>query len=232
MMSLGSFGGGGPSSSPPTSNLSALAPPFTVDRSNSKPSASPLLQFSESPYATGFSHTWQYANPAASGLDAYQKSELEADSTNITPMSSANDYHFRYSVSESNNTPSNCWSTLNSTAKTSTDPFLYDSEVGTYYPPYVSPVADEGTPLVALSDPSYDVLPSSGLVSANASSQVDYTQSLSGLEYTPSWGGICYGLVDTKRGKHAELDGSFIKDKSNASVSVAFTNYLNPACRL
>lgn len=228
-MGFGSFGGGGPSSSPSSSNLSALAPPFTVDRSNSKPSTASLVQFPESSYATSFGHIWQYANPPVSEPLAYQKSQLETDSTIITPVTSTNDYHFQYCASSSSdNKQSNHWSTLNPCSETETDVFSFDPKLETYYPHYVSPVVDDATPLVPLNDSSFDVLPSSGLVSTSASVPVDYTRSLSGLEYNPNWGGACYGVVDAKRGKHAKLDGcSFVAERSNATDAVAYTSYLN-----
>lgn len=233
-MGFGSFGGGGSSPSPSSSNLSASAPPFTVDRSNSKPGTASLLQFPESSYATSFGHTWQFANPPVSGPVVYKKSELETDSTIITPATSANDYHFRYCPSPADNKQSNHWSTLSPCSETAIDAFLFDPKVETYYPRYVSPVVDDGTPLVALNDPSYDVLPPSDLVSSNASAPVDYTQSLSDLEYNRNWGGggACYGVVDAKRGKHAKLDGSFVSEKSNATDAVAYTSYLNQGCNM
>ncbi|KAL3524480.1 hypothetical protein ACH5RR_017314 [Cinchona calisaya] len=233
MMGLGSLGCGGPSSSSSSSlssNLSALAPPFSVDRFHSKPSSNPLLEFPDlQPYAAPFGQSWQYSNPSAPRPDLYQKSELDIDSTRITSVPLPNDYGFRYSVSHSNDydpqtTP---WSTLNPTTKSSAATFSYDGKVESYYPPYVSSVVNNNAPLVTLSEPSYDMLPSSGLVSANTPSQVDYTQSLSGLEYTPQWHGGWKGLVDAKRGKHAELDVHFSFNSPNAGDSQAYGNLLN-----
>ncbi|KAL3521726.1 hypothetical protein ACH5RR_019875 [Cinchona calisaya] len=241
MMGLGSLGGGGPSSSSlsSSSNLSALAPPFTVERFNLRPptSNSPV-QFSDSqPYAASaapFGHTtWQYLNPSAPTPrpDMYQKSELDIDSnTRITSVPLGNDYLFGYSDPRASNDPQHniSWSTVNPSPKNSSATFLYDGKVESYYPPFVSPVVNHDSPLVPLTEPHYDMLPSSGLVSSsNLPSQVDYTLSLSGLEYPPQWHGGWNGLVDAKRGKGAALDGGFSLDNRNAGDAHAHGSQMN-----
>ncbi|CDP16011.1 unnamed protein product [Coffea canephora] len=241
MMGFGYWGDGGPSpssssaaaSSSASSNLSALAPPFTVERFSLRPPTSnPSVQLSDSqPYAAAHV-TWQYSNPSAPTCrpHVYQKCDLNLDSTRTTSVPTGNDYHFGYSVPQSNSDPQTThWSTVNPCAKSSSSAtFSYDAKVNSYYSPYVSPVVDHDSPLLALTEPSYDTLPSSGLLSSpNVPSQVDYTQSLSGLEYPPHWHTGWSGLIDAKRGKQAKLDMGFSLDITNAADSHAYGNHMN-----
>ncbi|KAL0299765.1 UNVERIFIED_CONTAM: hypothetical protein Sradi_6636300 [Sesamum radiatum] len=90
MAGLGSIGSGaGGNSSASSSNLSALAPPFTVDRLNTQPNSNPLLHYPDPPYSVEpFSHAWQYARPSAPGP------ELVMDSTGIASMPLSDEYRF------------------------------------------------------------------------------------------------------------------------------------------
>lgn len=224
MMGVGSLGyGGPPSSSTASSNLSALAPPFfTIDRFNSKPCSNPLVQFPESPYTAPFGHTWPYSTPSAPIPDMYQQSQLEIDSsTRITSVPLPDDYGFRYSMSQPDDPQPITWSTVNPGPKT------YDSKVDSFYPPYISSMVNHDSPLVAFSEPTYDLLPSSGLVSADLSSQVDYTQNLHGLEYTTELHGVWDGTLDGKLGKQAELTGSSFFDNTRAGGSSAYMKQMN-----
>lgn len=250
MMGLGYWGGGGgpsPSSSSSSSaaagaasssassNLSASAPPFTVERFSLRPpSSNSSVQFSDSqPYAAAHA-TWQYSSPyppaPTSRSHVYQQSDLNLDSTRITSVPIGNDYHFGFSVPQSNSDPQTThWSTVNPCVKSSSSAtFSYDAKADSYYPPYVSSVVDHDSPLLALTEPSYNTLPSSGLGSSpNVPSQVDYTQSLSGLEYPPHWHTGWNGLVDAKRGKQAELDFGFPLDITNTGDSRAYGSHMN-----
>ncbi|CAA2968195.1 Hypothetical predicted protein [Olea europaea subsp. europaea] len=225
MIGLGSMGSGvGGNSSSSTSNLSALAPPFTVERSNPKLSSIPILHFSDSSYTTApDSQTWQYPHPPAPGP------ELNIDSTimenfplvysspgPICPPS------IDWSVPIS--PPSTSWSALSTNAKTSTDVFSYAGEVKPYHSPYVSNMVGKDSPSVVEYGPFYDPR----LTSApDFSPQVDYVQSLSGLEYTPQWDDA-WAFDDGKKAKRVELDGSFSSKKVNIGDSLASKSYISP----
>ncbi|PSS04510.1 Secreted beta-glucosidase adg3 precursor [Actinidia chinensis var. chinensis] len=229
MMGLGSFANGGSSSS--SSNLSALAPPFTVDRFNPKPNSNPLANFTEPPYAVPFHSSfpnWQYSHPSASRPDLFYNIESEFDSIRTTGLPTANDYGYlgSHSVSSSNAPmPS-----LSPNVSTAADRFTflqYSSAIPNncvepkeYYPP-LSPVVDDAIPLVTLNEPSYDLLSPSHVGPLCGTSQVDYTRSLSGLEYTPPWSGIWNRLADEEQGKRVGRDGNFcLEGKSDAGSYV------------
>ncbi|XP_016445059.2 uncharacterized protein LOC107770282 [Nicotiana tabacum] len=208
MMGLGSLGNGGSSSS--FSNLSPLAPPFTVDRSNSKPTSNPLLNSS-------FGQSWQYAaaDPSPSGYIFFSKHEIVTDSvpTTCLPEFSPSD-----SVIKPHNS-NNLWSTSNPTANTSTDPYSSFGCEG-YYAPYVpNSVVSNDTPSASFNETSFDVLPNSGgNIPVNVSSQVDYSQSLSGLEYpVPHWNSVWSQMTDGKQDER----------KVNASASFGYRNCIS-----
>ncbi|KAA8533520.1 hypothetical protein F0562_031046 [Nyssa sinensis] len=225
-MGLGSLGNGGSSSS--SSNLSASAPPFSVDRSNPKP---PLFHLTES-FSSSF-HNWQYSHSSASTPDFFGNPVTEVDSIRTTYLPSMNDH--LYSGSQSISSPSTHWPPLNPTVKNETNAFSYLQYSGgiptnhvdskPYYPSYVPPV-DDDTPLVSLNEPSYDLLSSSLVVPLDGSSQVDYTESLSGLEYTTQWGGFWNGLADREQGKRLELDRSFCSEEMDVAGSYAYKDYM------
>ncbi|XP_073016399.1 uncharacterized protein [Primulina eburnea] len=129
----GNGAGGNPSSS--TSNLSASAPPFTVDRSNLNHNSNPLLHHPESSYGTEpFSDTWKYTNSSS------HKPELDMHSTRTTsfPLSDA------MSTSPS---PTH-WMPCSRDAKTLGNTLAYGGGVKSYYPSVVPPMVDESSPLV------------------------------------------------------------------------------------
>ncbi|KAK4351040.1 hypothetical protein RND71_030353 [Anisodus tanguticus] len=200
MMDLGSLGNGGSSSS--FSNLSPLAPPFTVDRSNSKPGSTQLLNFTDFNSYTGSvpfgQQSWQqYTDPSSvTGYNFYPKHEILTDS--VLPTTCIPDFTPCDSVKPSSN---NLWSTSNPTANTSTDTY------SGYYGPYVPSIVSNDTPSAAFNEPSFDVLPNSGNIPVNTSSQVDYTQNLSGLEYPVShwsvWNKVGDGKQDEGKGVNA-----------------------------
>lgn len=221
MMGLGSLGNGGSSSS--FSNLSPLAPPFTVDRSNSKPNSNQLLNFSDSSY-TGtvpFGQSWQYADPSAAGYNFFPKHEIVTDSVPTTCMPLPPEF----SPSDSVKPSSNLWSTSNPTANASTDAYSFGHEG--YYGPYVPSIVNNDHPSAAFNEPSLDVLPNSGNIPVNASSQVDYTQSLSGLEYPVSHWSFFSKVADGKQDERKGVDGSFSLGKVNADASFGYRNCMS-----
>ncbi|CAK9158255.1 unnamed protein product [Ilex paraguariensis] len=226
MMGVGYLGSGGPSSS--SSNLSALAPPFTVDRSNPKSNSNPLVHFNDSLYAAPFNQTWVYPYSTAPRPDFVSNPDLEVDSIRTTSLPLANDNGYPGSGSIN---PSGHWSTLHPTAKTGRDAFSYSVEAKPYCHPYVLPMVDDDSPLVAINEPSYDLLSTSGHSRLNVSPQVDYTQSLSPLEYKPQWSGFWTGLADAKRSKRIELDGSSYSEEKNGSGSHVYKPYIKQGAR-
>ncbi|KAL6541452.1 hypothetical protein OROGR_010938 [Orobanche gracilis] len=201
MMRLGPLGSGtGGNSSSSTSNLSALAPPFTVDRLNPKPNSNPNLHYSDPLYmAEPYSHVWPYASPSA------PISELAFESTGITTVSSSDDYR---TISPT----STHWSSLNSGTKTSASAFAYGgTEVKHYYSPYVPPLVEgEVSLLVEDGESNYDVGP---ILGPSLKSQIDCTSSLWDVNYEAPWVENM-GFDDGKRAKREELDGSFF-EKAN-----------------
>ncbi|KAK4431246.1 hypothetical protein Salat_0886700 [Sesamum alatum] len=218
--SMGSGAGGGNSSSS-SSNLSALAPPFTVDRLNSQPNSNPLLHYPDPPYSVEpFSHAWQYARPSAPGP------ELVMDSTGITSVPLSDEY--RFSASASISPTSTHWSALSPGARTPVSAFAYGGEVKPYYSSqYGPPLVGEDSLLVKDEGSHYNAVPvpTSGL---SVTPQLDYTQSLFDLEYGHQWvDGL--GFDDGKRAKRVELDGSFSSEMANVGGSYSYNNQLNQA---
>lgn len=208
MMGLGSLGngvmGGGGGTSSSFSNLSPLAPPFTVDRSNSKPGSTQLLNFSDSAYtgSVPFGQSWtQYA--AASG-------SLSPD---FTPSDSVK------------HTSNNLWSTSNPTVNTSSEAYSFGGEG--YYAPYVPSVVSDDHHSSAFSEAAINVLPNSENMAVNVSSQVDYTQSLSGLEYPVSHWSFFSKVADGKQDERKGVDGSFSLGKVNAGASFGYGNCIS-----
>ncbi|KAL2558871.1 uncharacterized protein Fot_03610 [Forsythia ovata] len=177
-MVLGSMDSGARgNSSSSASNLSALAPPFTVHRSNPKHNSSTFLHYTEPPYAAELvSQSWQSPHPSP------PRPELNIDSTLTTSTRPVKDYQFLASTAIS--PPGARWSVLSPGAGNSKDAFSFAGEFKPYYTPYLSTVVGEELPLVVDNGPSYDMMPANGL---GVSSLVDDTQSLSSFEYTQLW---------------------------------------------
>lgn len=202
LSSMGSGGGGGNSS---TSNLSASAPPFTVDRLNPKPNSNPLLHYSDSPYVVDpFSHSSQYAHLSAPRV------EPAIDSNEIISVPVSDGY--RFSASASASPSSTQWSAHNS---------AYGGDVKPpYYNPYVPPLVGEDSLLAEGEGSHYNVALTSGL---GVTSQHDYTRSLFDLEYGPRWVDSL-GLDDGKRAKRSEFDGNFSSEKQYVGGSHGYEN--------
>ncbi|KAL4575705.1 hypothetical protein LXL04_011789 [Taraxacum kok-saghyz] len=233
MMGLGYLGSSSASSA--SSNLSPLAPPFTVDRSShNKPvlNSNSLSHLNDPSYGVPFTSSWPYSH--ASGASA--RHNILADSPRTTTLPS-NDSG--YMIPEPVNLPgTGNWSGLNSngkhgleqisphwsaaypSSKRVTDSFSYNlSEAKPFYPPYASSLRNDDIPLVTSSEPGYDLLSASGLAHGDETSQVDYTRSLSGLEYNPQQDSVWSG----KQVKKLETDDSFFSEEAN----LAYNNYLN-----
>ncbi|KAL3838010.1 hypothetical protein ACJIZ3_022601 [Penstemon smallii] len=200
---MGSGGGGG-NSALSFSSLSALAPPFTIDRLNPKPNSNPSSRFREAPYVIEpFRDTWPYACPSA------PTPELVVDSTGMTEMPLSSDYQFSASLSSISPCSQGSSSTM----------FSYGMEP--YYSP-CAPMVSDDYPLVEDNGARYDVAPTSGM---SVSSQIDYVQSSYDLEYGPKWENSS-GFDDGKRAKRVELDGSFSYEKANVGGSHSYNNQL------
>ncbi|CAI9274194.1 unnamed protein product [Lactuca saligna] len=244
MMGLGYLGSSSSSSS--SSNLSPLAPPFTVDRSNhNKPAlnSNSISHFNDPSYGVPFTSSWH----SSTG-----RQDFLADSGRTTTLP-LNDS--RYMIPEPVNLPTaGNWSGLNSNGKHGleqitpgrphwsavypsptkrvADSFSYNlSEAKPFYPPYASSssVNNDDIPLVTFSEPGYDLLSSSGIGLAHGhgdeTSQVDYTRSLSGLEYNPQQDSVwSTGLPEGKQVKKIERDDSFFSEEANLA---AYNNYFN-----
>jgi hypothetical protein len=220
-MGFGTYSNGGSSS--PSSNLSALAPPFSVDRSNSKPNINPSVNFSEPPYALPFHSSfpsWQYSHhPSASRPDFYPNHRSEVDSIRTTCQPSSDVPNPNYSAA----------SNPNFDAASDSFSFLqYSSEIPSkhggdkaYYPSFVSPVIEDDVPLVAINEPSYDLL-STSRAPLDGPMQVDYSD----LEYMPQWDSSWNRLSDLEQGKRVGLDGSFCSEDKNIAGSYVYKNYM------
>ncbi|CAK7324289.1 unnamed protein product [Dovyalis caffra] len=206
MMSYGvSFGynnGGGSSSS---SNLSASAPPFTVDRSVAKP----LLDLTEPTYPVSLNsslHNWVTSNSHSpnSRPDLFPITNLEFDSL---PSANAFAYSSPTSHVPSMNHP---------LVSASTDAVLYGQsnpsivEAEPYYPSsYVSPAIGSDVPLKMPHQSGYELLATSHVGTSNGSSRDDYPQSLVGLDHPTHWSGLWEGVTDGHQSKKMQLDGGF-----------------------
>lgn len=213
MMGLGTLGNGaGGYSSSSTSSLSALAPPFTVDRVNPRPNTNPFSHYSDSTYTVEpFNpHSWQYAHPSAPEPD------IVIDSPGIKTGPTSDDY--RFPATMSGNPSSAQWPVLNSGTQTTSSAFAYGGELEPYYSPHVPPLVGEDSLLIEDEGSRY----TSGL---SVTSQHDYTHSLFDLEYGPQ-SAECWGFDDGKRVKRSDMDGSFSSEKANFGGSGSFINQI------
>lgn len=229
-MGFGSYGNnGGPYSSPSSSNLSALAPPFTIDRSPTT-GYMPLVDLLEQTSKTGplnnssSLHNWLPPRSPTSEANFFSDPNLELNSVVSSPN---NPYNY---ASLSTQLPH-----LSTTVSASADAFTYaqsgDNVAKPYYPSYLSPPARKDGSLVIPDQSSYDWLSSCSHVAAatlDGSSNKDYSQRSSDLEYTAQWGGLWNGFSEWKPGKQGLFDGSFSRTKENdVPVSSIYEDYLN-----
>ncbi|GMH18427.1 hypothetical protein Nepgr_020268 [Nepenthes gracilis] len=204
-MALGSCRVGGSSSS----NLSALAPPFTVHKPFSKPNSSnPPLNFSEFPHVASFNPSIQIRQHPFCSTSGPNFTEAEPVlATSGLPSASV----YGYVDSLANNSTGTQFPSLNQAPVAAFDPFSYDqytSGMGmhTTFPestPYYSPyqVHQNGYSLAGCDKPGYDFLSNPGCAAQTGGlSQVDYSGSVSHLEYTPPWSGFWNGMTDGNSG--------------------------------
>ncbi|KAG5229470.1 Plant peroxidase [Salix suchowensis] len=181
--SYGYNNGGGSSTS--SSNLSASAPPFTVDRSVAKP----LLDLTEPTYPVSLNsslHSWVTSNSHISNSrpDLFPIPSLEFDSV-PSPLAFGTPRLFPNAIYE----------------PPSSEP---------YYPSsYVSPAIAIDDSLKILNQSGYELLSASHVGTSNGSTRDDYSQSLVGLEHTTQWSGLWEGVSDWHQSKKLQLDGSF-----------------------
>ncbi|KZV45257.1 hypothetical protein F511_10034 [Dorcoceras hygrometricum] len=204
MMGFGCLGeGSGDNSSLSISNLSALAPPFTVDRLNSNPmfSSNPVLNYSELSYAVEpYSHTSQFASPSAPGHEL----DIHPTETTRIPL---NDYHISDPIYLGS-----------SGVRWSDSAFVYGGGVKPYYSPSVPPMTAEGSTINEYDGRSSNAISPSGL---SVSSQLGYNQSLYDLEYGPQWADNV-GSSDGTRIKTVGLGGDFSSKNVNVGSSHSY----------
>uniref|UniRef100_A0A6N2LMT2 Uncharacterized protein n=1 Tax=Salix viminalis TaxID=40686 RepID=A0A6N2LMT2_SALVM len=208
------YGGGSSFSS---SNLSPLAPPFTVDRSVAKP----LLDLTEPTYPVSLNpsiHNWVSCNSHTpnSRTDLFPIPNLEFDSIQSPNV-------FGYS-SPTPQVPSKS----HPLALASTDAVLYGQsnpslvEAGPYYPSsYVSPAIGSDGPLKIPHQSGYELLSNSYVGTCNGSSHDDYTQSSLGLEHATQWSGLWEGVTDWNQSKKLQLDGGFCEEQNFINQGVS-----------
>lgn len=173
-MDSGSHGHEGSAAS--SSNLSALAPPFTVVP---KPIASPLGDLTEFSYGVPLSsslHNWLPSDYPDSGFGLYSNRTTE-----YHPMRSSDAYG--YGGSHDMHSPYTHLSPLNSIASVPVDGVATSTvEAQLYYPSYIPLPIEDHDPTVVPDETSYDLSSSSHVVTLDGSSKNDHTQSGCHLE--------------------------------------------------
>ncbi|XP_050387818.1 uncharacterized protein LOC126804090 isoform X2 [Argentina anserina] len=239
MMGFGTYGCGGPYlSSSSSSSLSALAPPFTVERPVHDPcmsqmvdSFTPLVEVTEPPYATppnASLHNWLPPHSPSSGSDLFANPPPA-----FGPVPSSNAY--RYAGLPTADSFSTNLPPMNTVSTPLSNACTYDQgldvvatslvEAKPYYPSYLSPALRGDSPMVAPDQPSYDWLSTTQFAPSDGSSQKEYTQRPSS-KYTAHWGGSWNGPAEWEQGKQGQFDGSFGPKETDAS-SLPYKNYLN-----
>ncbi|KAF5442636.1 hypothetical protein F2P56_035275 [Juglans regia] len=168
-------------SAPSSSNLSALAPPFTVV---TKPIVSSLGDWTEFSYGVPLSsslHNWLPSDYPDSGLGLYSNHGTEYD-----PIHSSDAYD--YGASHDIHSPYTHLSSVNPIAPVSVDGVATSNvEAQLYYPSYIPLPIEDHDPMVVPDETSYDLSSSSHVVTLDgSSSKNDHTQSGCHLE-----GGFC-----------------------------------------
>ncbi|XP_038708885.1 uncharacterized protein LOC120003837 isoform X2 [Tripterygium wilfordii] len=224
MMGLGSYDGGGfpPSSS---SNLSALAPSFTVDQFLPKLTSTPLLDLTQPPYTAPVYpsvHDWM-----ASQHTPYSRPDLFTNPSSAfdsTPSS----YPYTYPGSQVYDTFS---AYANSLYPASSNALLFDQgstisiEAKPHYPSYGSPEIHNYSPSVSHHLHSYDLLSASPV--GNMDRHDHYAQSLPKTKFmqVPFRDGSWEGLVDLNHGELGGLYGGISKEM-NLSGSTFYEDHM------
>ncbi|KAJ4835645.1 hypothetical protein Tsubulata_015321 [Turnera subulata] len=213
MMGHGSYGHGG--SSPCSSNLSALAPPFTVTATGAKPVTNPLLvDLNEPNYTVTISpslHNWVSHGPHPHNSEP---DYFPVPNSDFGPIPSSNGYG--YSPIPIHVPPSN------PLASASADAGLYGSlfEAEPYYPSYVSPALGDDGPHKS----GYDLLSTSHVAPSNGSSHDDYAHNVPGLEHMNHWGigsGWWEALPDWQQSEPVKLDESYCSKESYTNQGIS-----------
>lgn len=237
MMGFGPYGGNGGSYLSPTySNLSASAPPFTIDRAGLKPPSCPLVDLTEPSYPGPMNsslHNWLPSFSPTSEAKFFSNPQLEVNSG-----SSSTAYGYGgLQMDESSNLNTHL-PHLSTAVSASADGYSYGQssgsgatgfvEVKPYYPSYLAPAAHKDGPLGIPDQTSYDWLSDSSRVATlDGSSNNDYSMKFMDLEYAGHWGGMWNGFAEWKQGKQGQVDGSLCSKETDIPVSSMYENYMN-----
>lgn len=242
MMGFGPYGSGsngGSYLSPTSSNLSASAPPFTIDRSGPKNPSCPLVDLTEPSYPgppmNSSLHNWLPSRSPTSEPKFFSSHQFELNSV---PSSNAYGYGGLQTI-ESSNLNAHL-AHLSTTVSASVDGFSYcqssDSgatgfvEAKPYYPSYLSPASRKEGPLGIPDHTSYDWLSSSSssrVAALDGSSKIDYSKKILDSEFPGQWSGMWNGFAEWKQGKQGQLDGSLCSKETGRPVSAMYENYMN-----
>lgn len=203
MMGFGSYGGNGGSSSL-SSNLSALAPPFTVERPITKPNTSPLVDLVE----PKFDAPQNWVNP--SRTDYF--SDLDS-----VPFAKP----YRYTSPKTFTQPQTAAGpSLDTFVSASNDAFSYSQnpdgfknefvEAEPYYPSYFSPSVQHPAPKLVATfiGPSTD-------------------PKLSGSENKTQWGGLWEDFPDWRHSKKVDVGRNFYSNEMNMASPTNFKDRMN-----
>lgn len=254
MMGLGSFAASSSSSS--SSNLSPLAPPFTVERSNHNKlnlSSNRDSHFNGTSDGVPFTSPWPnfHSSTARQGLlaDSIRTATVPSANSYMVPelINSPTTYNWDSlnSVIKSGlepitapaphlsamnlnpqpiNAPAPQLSAINPNPQRVIDSSSYNRTEPFYYPCVSWSSDEDDAPLAPLNE---DFLHNRGLFHGCGSSQVDYSQNLSGLKYNAPQVGTWGGLADGSRGKNLDSEHSFFSEEANIAGSLASRNYMN-----
>jgi hypothetical protein len=201
MMSFVGAGGGyingGSTSS--SSNLSALASPFMVERSSvQKPNSNPLVDLTEPQFVPPLNsslHNWLgFDSMSVPGSSPYSAAHQYSTTTDIYP----------YGQSSSEGITSNKL-----------------AEVKPYYLYVSSTIHDDGS-LTDLHQAGYDLLSTTAF--SGSSLRDEYTQGLSNSKQSGGWGGSWEPNWDIGQKK---FEGNFVAKDVNAAGSSIYNDYLN-----
>ncbi|GER33442.1 cysteine-rich RLK (RECEPTOR-like protein kinase)8 [Striga asiatica] len=215
MMGFGPMvSGAGGNSSSSTSNLSALAPPFTVHKSNAKPNSNANLHYHESPYtAEPYSHCWEYSSPSAPVV-------LEPSGNSNVPLPDSCQFSATTTLGP---TITHCSTFSSGNRGSLPSSFAYGGEVKPYYSPYVTPLVGEVSQLPEADGFRYNKGPKSG---GSFEAQIDYTRGMWDVDYDEAeWTGNS-GLDNGKRVKRVDREGGLI-EKPNLGGLYSFGSQLH-----
>lgn len=211
-----------------SSNLSASAPPFTVESSGSKPKSNPLVSVNESPYIS--------APPLFHNPNTFSNHDLKVEPYAAPYLNQANNDQYLGSFSLYSSNPQFHSSNMGSVSP-NTDafgfPYLFDKAHDTvkslpYRSHYVGHVVNDEAPLVSLTETNADFL-SNRERSMGSSLHDVFAGHSFGLEYTTPqgcdfWNGE--GNVEQALKMHDDVSGH------ERSTGLAASSYLHKDYRL